>query len=414
MPDPSKDLEVYLVGGAVRDRLLGLRVKDRDWVVVGATPEKMIEKGFKPVGKEFPVFLHPISKEEYALARIEKKTHPGYAGFEFDTSPMITLEQDLSRRDLTINAMAETPDGQLIDYFGGKDDLHNGVLRHVSDAFAEDPVRILRVARFTARYGFAVADETRSLMRNMVTDGEVDALVPERVWNELRLALGEPRPSLFIQALRDCGALERTFPELDCLFGVPQPRRYHPEIDCGAHIMLVVDQAARLTDDPKTRFAALVHDLGKCVTPQSDWPSHPHHERRGVILVRDLCARLRVPNQYRDLAVAVCEHHLLVHRIERLKPSTVVKLLDALRAYQHPERLHQFILACEADMRGRTGYEDRDYPQADILRDYYRAAKSVNTEIIAAQRQGQDIGVEVHRQRCEAIANIRKLSDARD
>lgn len=408
MPDPSKDLEVYLVGGAVRDRLLGLRVKDRDWVVVGATPDEMIEKGFKPVGKEFPVFLHPDSKEEYALARVEKKTRPGYTGFEFDTSPAITLEQDLARRDLTINAMAETPDGQLIDYFGGKDDLHNGILRHVSDAFAEDPVRILRVARFTARYGFTVADETRSLMHNMVANGEVDALVPERVWNELRLALGEPRPSLFIQTLRDCGALERIFPELDCLFGVPQPRQYHPEIDAGVHIMLVVDQAAKLTDDPQVRFAALVHDLGKCETPDTDWPNHPHHERRGIRLVRDLCARLRVPNQYRDLAEVVCEHHLLIHRIEQLKPSTVIKLLNALRAFQHPHRLLQFIVACEADMRGRTGYEDRDYPQADIFRRYYEAAKSVDTEIIAAHKKGQDIGEEIHRQRCAAIANIKK------
>jgi tRNA nucleotidyltransferase (CCA-adding enzyme) len=414
MPDPSKDLEVYLVGGAVRDRLLGLRVKDRDWVVVGATPDEMIEKGFKPVGKEFPVFLHPNSKEEYALARVENKTHPGYTGFEFDTSPLITLEQDLARRDLTINAMAETPDGQLIDYFGGKDDLHNGILRHVSDAFSEDPVRVLRVARFTARYGFTVADETRSLMHYMVTNGEVDALVPERVWNELRLALGEPRPSLFIKTLRDCGALERIFPEIDCLFGVPQPRQYHPEIDCGVHIMLVVDQAAKLTADPQVRFAALVHDLGKCATLESDWPSHPHHGRRGVTIVRDLCARLRVPNQYRDLAVAVCEHHLLVHRIERLKPSTVIKLFNALRAYQHPDRLHQFILACEADMRGRSGYEDRDYPQADILRRYHQAANSVDAGIIAEQRQGQAIGEEIHRQRCEAIARIRQQSDPSD
>lgn len=414
MPDPSKDLEVYLVGGAVRDRLLGLRVKDRDWVVVGATPDGMIEKGFKPVGKEFPVFLHPISKEEYALARVERKIQPGYTGFEFDTSPVITLEQDLARRDLTINAMAEAPGGQLIDYFGGKDDLHNGILRHVSDAFAEDPVRILRVARFTARYGFTVADETRSLMREMVINGEVDALVPERVWNEMHLALGEPRPSLFIQALRDCGALERIFPELDCLFGVPQPKQYHPEVDCGVHIMLVVDQAAKLSDDPQVRFAALVHDLGKCLTPESDWPRHPHHERRGVKLVYALCARLRVPNQYRDLAVSVCEHHLLIHRIEQLKPSTVINLLNALRAFHTPRRLHQFILACEADMRGRTGYEDRDYPQADILRRYHQAAKSVDTEIIATQRRGQDIGEEIHRQRCAAIAKIRRQYDASD
>ncbi len=408
MPDPCEDLEVYLVGGAVRDRLLGLRVKDRDWVVVGATPEQMIAKGFRPVGREFPVFLHPHTKEEFALARIERKTRPGYTGFEFDTSPTVTLEQDLARRDLTINAMAETPDGGLIDYFGGKDDLHDGILRHVSDAFAEDPVRILRVARFAARYGFAVADETRSMMNNIVTNGEVDALVPERVWHELQSALGESRPSLFIETLRNCDALERVFPELDCLFGVPQPKQYHPEVDCGVHIMLVVDQAARLTNDVQVRFAALVHDLGKCETPESDWPRHPHHERRGVARVRNLCARLRAPNQYRDLAVAVCEHHLLTHRIERLKPSTVVKLLDALRAFQHPQRLEQFILACEADMRGRSGYEDRDYPQAVMLREYYAAAKSVNTQFAAGQRQGRDIGAEIHRLRCEAIATVRR------
>ncbi len=408
MPDPTDDLEAYLVGGAVRDRLLGLDVKDRDWVVVGATPEMLTRRGFKPVGKDFPVFLHPESKEEYALARIERKTGPGYAGFTFDTSPTITLREDLERRDLTINAMAETRDGRLIDYFGGKEDLDNGLLRHVSQAFAEDPVRILRVARFAARYGFTVAEETRSLMNRMVMEGEVDALVPERVWNELRSALGEPRPSLFIRELRNCGALACIFPEIDCLFGVPQPRKYHPEVDSGLHVMLVVDQAARLSNDPQVGFAALVHDLGKCGTPESEWPSHRDHARRGLQPIRELCRRLRVPNEYRDLALAVCEHHLLVHRIAALKPSTVVRLLESLRAFHRPKRLQQFLLACEADMRGRTGFENLDYPQAGLLWNYYQAASAIDNSSIAATLEGRKISEEIHRRRCRAIEKLKR------
>ena len=407
MPEPSTNLEVYLVGGAIRDQLLGLQVKDRDWVVVGATPEIMLQRGFRSVGKEFPVFLHPTSKEEYALARIERKTRPGYTGFEFDASSSITLKQDLARRDLTINAMAETPDGKLIDYFGGKKDLENGILRHVSDAFAEDPVRVLRVARFAARYCFVIADETRNLMQQMVDNGEVDTLVPERVWNELRLALGESRPSLFIQALRDCNALDRIFPEINRLFGVPQTKKYHPEIDTGLHTLLVIDHAAKLSDDSQVQFAALVHDLGKGLTPEAEWPSHRNHERLGLRTIRDMCSRLRVPNQYRDLALAVCEYHLLVHRVAQLKPSTIIKLFENIRAFQHPHRLKQLTLACEADMRGRTGFENREYPQGEILHRYYEAAQSVKTNAIVKDRQGGEIADEVHRQRCKAIEKLK-------
>lgn len=414
MPEPSTDLEVYLVGGAIRDRLLGLQVKDRDWVVVGTTPEIMLQRGFKSVGKEFPVFLHPTSKEEYALARVERKTRPGYTGFKIDASPSITLKQDLARRDLTINAIAETPDGKLIDYFGGKKDLENGVLRHVSDAFVEDPVRVLRVARFAARYCFVIADETRNLMQRMVDNGEVDALVPERVWNELRLALNESRPSLFIHALRDCKAMGRIFPEINRLFGVPQPKKYHPEIDTGLHTLLVIDQAAKLSDDPRVRFAALVHDLGKGLTPEAEWPNHRNHEQLGLQAIRDLCSRLRIPNQYRDLALAVCKYHLLVHRVAQLKSSTVIEIFENTRAFQHPLRLQQLTLACEADMRGRTGFENREYPQGEILHRYYEAAKSVDINSIASNRLGKEISEELHRRRCKAIEKLKKSANERN
>ncbi len=403
MPDIPEHLEVYLVGGAVRDRILGLPVKDRDWVVVGATPEIMARHGYRPVGKEFPVFLHPQTKEEYALARVERKTRPGYTGFDFDTSPAVTLKQDLARRDLTINAMAQATDGRVIDYFGGRDDLHNGVLRHVSEAFVEDPVRVLRVARFAARYDFSIADETMALMRQMTDNGEVDALVPERVWNELRLALGETRPSLFLRALRACGALARITPEIDGLFGVPQTSKYHPEIDTGEHIALVIDQAARLTDDTRVQFAALVHDLGKGETPRSEWPRHIGHECLGLGPIRALCARLRVPNQHRDLGLLVCEYHLAMHGIEQLRVSTVLNMLEHLDAFHRPERVTQFAVACEADMRGRSGYENYPYRQTEVLRRYFEAAVSVDTGRIAQSRTGADIAKEIERQRCAAM-----------
>ena len=360
-------MQIYLVGGAVRDKLLGLEVKDRDYVVVGATPEDMVAQGFRPVGADFPVFLHPETKEEYALARTERKTGRGYKGFTVYAAPDVTLEDDLRRRDLTINAMAEAPDGALIDPFGGAEDLRNGVLRHVSDAFSEDPVRILRVARFAARFAdmgagdsepcFKVADATNALMQRMVADGEVDALVAERVWAELERALATVRPSIFFQVLRACGALDRLFPEIAALFGVPQPPKHHPEIDTGVHVMLVIDQAARLSPDTRVRFAALMHDLGKGTTPPADWPRHIGHEAAGTKLVTEFCRRLRVPNDYRDLGLLVARYHTHCHRAAELKPTTLLDTLEALDAFRRPERVEMFVLACEADARGRTGFE---------------------------------------------------------
>ncbi len=401
-------MEIYLVGGAVRDKLLGLEPQDRDWVVVGATPEALSAQGFKPVGKDFPVFLHPKTGEEYALARTERKSAPGYHGFTFHTAPEVTLEEDLKRRDLTINAMAMAPDGSLIDPFGGQEDLREGRLRHVSPAFAEDPVRILRVARYAARYGqwgFRVAHGTNALMRKMVECGEVDALVPERVWQELERALGEAMPSRFFEVLRGCGALGRILPELERLFGVPQPKHHHPEEDTGVHTLMVLEQAARLTPDARVRFAALVHDLGKGTTPPSEWPSHHAHEHRGVELVRGLCERLRVPTDYRELALTVTRHHGVYHRAEELRPSTLLKTLEAVDAFRRPERLEQFLLACEADSRGRTGFEQAHFPQPGIFRAAYHAAVQVTArELVESGLQGKAIGEALHRRRIEAIA----------
>jgi tRNA nucleotidyltransferase (CCA-adding enzyme) len=400
-------MEVYLVGGAVRDRLLGLEVKDRDWVVVGATPEEMLKRGFTPVGKDFPVFLHPHSKEEYALARTERKTAPGYRGFAIDASPAVTLEEDLQRRDLTINAMAETASGQLIDPYHGQQDLDNGILRHVSPAFAEDPVRILRVARFAARYakwGFRVAHGTNKLMRQMVDDGEVDALVAERVWSELERALGEDTPSRFFSVLRGCGALSRLFPEVDDLFGVPQPETPHPEVDTGVHVMLVVDMAARITPDTRVRFAALLHDVGKAGTPEHEWPRHLQHETRGVKMIEELCRRFRVPNDYRDLAMLVSRYHSHCHRADELTASTLLKTLEALDAFRKPERIKQFVLACEADARGRAGHDADDYPQGQRFLLAFDAAR--RADIRPATRsglQGEAMGNEIHRLRIHAI-----------
>ncbi|MEJ2509473.1 MAG: multifunctional CCA addition/repair protein, partial [Gammaproteobacteria bacterium] len=364
-------MDIYLVGGSVRDKHLGLPVADRDWVVVGATAEDMLRAGYRQVGRDFPVFLHPQTGEEYALARTERKTAPGYTGFNVHAAPDVTLEQDLQRRDLTINAMAETPEGELIDPYHGMSDLQARVLRHVSPAFVEDPVRILRVARFAARLvplGFGIAEETLALMREMVANGEVDALVPERVWAELVRALGESRPSRFFEVLRECGALARLLPEVDRLFGVPQPEQHHPEIDTGVHVMMVVDQAARLSPEPAVRFAALVHDLGKGITPREQWPRHVEHEARGVPLVEALCERYKVPNDFRDLAVLVTRYHLHYHRAAELRPGTLLDLFQSLDAFRRPERFEQFLLACEADARGRPGYEERDFDQPKILR----------------------------------------------
>ena len=410
-------MQIYLVGGAVRDKLLDLEVKDRDYVVVGATPEDMVAQGFRPVGADFPVFLHPKTKEEYALARTERKTGRGYKGFTVYAAPDVTLEDDLRRRDLTINAMAEAPDGTLIDPFGGAEDLAKGVLRHVSDAFSEDPVRILRVARFAARFAdmgsgaseprFKVADATNALMQRMVADGEVDALVAERVWAELERALAAVRPSVFFQVLRACGALDRLFPEIAALFGVPQPPKHHPEIDTGVHVMLVIDQAARLSPDTRVRFAALMHDLGKGITPPADWPRHIGHEAAGAKLVAEFCQRLRVPNDYRDLALLVARYHAHCHRAAELKPTTLLDTLDALDAFRRPERVEMFVLACEADARGRTGFEAAPYPQADIFRRAYAAARSVDTAAAASGgAKGPQIGEIIRRQRIDAIKRV--------
>lgn len=409
-------MKIYLVGGAVRDKLLGLEPRDRDWVVVGATPDEMLAQGFKPVGKDFPVFLHPDTGEEYALARTERKTAPGYHGFEIHADPNVTLEEDLRRRDLTINAMAQDQDGSIVDPFGGQNDLQLGRLRHVSEAFAEDPVRILRIARYAARYGkwgFRVAHGTNKLMRQMVENGEVDALVPERVWQELQRTLAEEdTPSRFLEVLRGCGALDRIFPEIGALFGVPQPKHHHPEEDTGTHVMMVLDQAARLSPEPQVRFAALLHDLGKGTTPEEEWPKHHAHEERGVELTRALCERLRVPTDYRDLALHVTRYHGVYHRAEELRPSTLLKTLEAIDAFRRPERFEQFLLACEADSRGRPGFEEMDFEQPRIFRKAYHAAVQVTArEIMADGYEGKAIGEELHRRRTGAIKAVLKRGD---
>ncbi len=405
-------MQIYLVGGAVRDKLLGLEPRDRDWVVVGATPQQMLDLGYKPVGKDFPVFLHPETKEEYALARTERKVAPGYHGFSFHADPTVTLEEDLQRRDLTINAMAEDGDGNLIDPFNGREDLQQGKLRHVSDAFAEDPVRTLRIARYAARFnrwGFRVAHATHALMKKMVSAGEVDALVAERVWQETENALAEESPSRFFEVLRNCGALARIFPELEQLFGVPQPKHHHPEEDTGLHTLMVLEQAAKLTPDIRVRFAALVHDLGKGTTPKEEWPRHIAHEHRGVQLVEQLCERLRVPRDYREIALLVTQHHGRYHRAEELRPSTMLKLLEKLDAFRRPERLELFLLACEADSRGRTGFEEQHFVQPDLIRAAYHAAAEVDQKAVVERGfSGKAVGDEVQRLRVEAIAKIKK------
>ncbi len=400
-------MKIYKVGGAVRDRLLGLPVTDTDWVVVGATPEQMRALGFRPVGKDFPVFLHPETKEEYALARTERKTGPGYTGFTFHASPEVTLEEDLARRDLTINAMAEDEDGHLIDPYGGRRDLERRLLRHVSPAFVEDPVRILRVARFAARFrplGFRIADETLALMRRMVDAGEVDALVPERVWQETVRALDEDAPQVFFEVLRECGALARLFPEIERLFGVPQDPAHHPEIDTGVHTLLVLAQAARLSPEPVVRFAALVHDLGKGTTPRDLWPKHPDHEARGVPLVEALCERYRTPKAFHDLAVLVTRYHLHYHRAAELDAPALLALLEALDAFRRPARFEQYLLACEADSRGRPGYEDAEFEQPDLLRAAFAAADAIRGGDLARQGyRGADLARELRQRRLAAI-----------
>lgn len=405
----GSSLNTYLVGGAVRDAALGLEVVDRDWVVVGATPELMVEQGYLPVGKDFPVFIDRANGEEYALARTERKTARGYQGFQFNTAPDITLEQDLARRDITINAMAKSADGELIDPFGGMDDLRAGVIRHVSDAFVEDPVRVLRVARFAARFNFTVAPSTQTLMSQIVADGEVDALVAERVWAEMKKALITDKPHLFFATLRECGALARILPEIDALFGVPQTAKYHPEIDTGVHTMMVMEQITALSDDPVVRFAALVHDLGKAVTPHDILPSHRGHEKGGLPIIKQLCARLRVPKKYQNLALAVAEYHLHMHKMAELKPSTVLRMLENTRALQDDERAQQIAQCCIADARGRTGFENRDYPQAALFLRFQQAASRVDGGEIAKQFQdGEKIKHALSKARTAAIAKVKK------
>jgi tRNA nucleotidyltransferase (CCA-adding enzyme) len=401
-------MESYLVGGAVRDELLGLPVGERDWVVVGATQPEMERAGYRPVGRDFPVFLHPQSHEEYALARTERKTAPGYRGFVVNASPEVTLEQDLQRRDLTINAMARAPDGRLVDPCGGLRDLEARVLRHVSPAFVEDPVRILRTARLAARFhelGFTVAPETLQLMREMVAAGEADALVPERVWQETRRALETARPDVFLEVLRECGALAAVFPEIDALFGVPQPPRWHPEVDTGLHMLMCMRAAARLGLDVETRFAVLLHDLGKGTTPREFWPAHHGHEERSVTLARRLCERLRAPTSYRELAEIVARYHGLCHRAAELRPATLLKLLEGADGLRRPERFEKFLLACEADLKGRTGLENAPYPQADLLRKALAAAAAVDPQpLVAAGLRGEELRERLRALRIEAIA----------
>ena len=399
-------MKTYVVGGAVRDALLGLPVQDHDHVVVGATPEDMIARGFRPVGKDFPVFLHPDTQEEYALARTERKTAPGYKGFVFHTSPDVTLEQDLIRRDLTINAMAQGEDGIIVDPFGGRQDLQARIFRHVSDAFAEDPVRILRVARFAARFtDFSVAPQTNALMRDMVERGEVDALVPERVWQELARGLMEAKPSRMFEVLRACGALARILPELDALWGVPQPQQHHPEIDTGAHVMLVIDYAARQQYDLAIRCAALMHDFGKGGTPQDEWPKHHGHEARSVQLVEQACKRLKIPNDCRDLAVMTAREHGNIGRALELRPNTIVTLFERCDAFRKPQRFIDMLRACECDSRGRAGCEERPFPQAPYLKAALAAARAVDAGAIAQGCTGEPrrIAEAVHAARVEVV-----------
>ncbi len=411
-------MKTYLVGGAVRDKLLGREVKERDWVVVGATPQQMEALGYRQVGRDFPVFLHPETHEEYALARTERKTAPGYRGFEVRASPEVTLEEDLLRRDLTINALAEDERGEIIDYYGGLADLEKRLLRHVSPAFAEDPVRILRVARFAARYahlGFRVADETIELMRRMVENGEVDALVPERIWQELEKALGERSPSVFFEVLRDCGALKVIFPEIDRLFGVPQPAKYHPEIDTGVHTLLVLDQAARLAGSAMVRFAALTHDLGKGTTPKEILPSHRGHEERGAKIIARLCQRLRAPKAWREMAVLVAKYHTHVHRARELKPSTLLRTLESLDAFRRPERFADILLVCEADARGRTGLEEKPYPQREYMLGARQAAAAVEARPLLDEGfKGQALARELERRRVKALSAYKRHVLAED
>lgn len=405
-------MKIYRVGGAVRDKLLGYPSSENDWVVVGANPQSLEALGYTPVGKDFPVFLHPETKEEYALARTERKSGHGYGGFTFYCGEEITLEDDLQRRDLTINAMAEDESGAIIDPYGGQQDLQARLLRHVAPAFTEDPLRVLRVARFAARYahlGFRVAPETMSLMRDIVAAGEIDHLVRERIWKETERALGERSPEVFIQVLRDCGALARLMPELDRLFGVPQTAEHHPEIDTGIHTLMCLQQACKLSTNTQVRFATLMHDLGKGLTPKEEWPRHLGHETSGLPLVKDVCERIAAPREYRELALLVTELHLHSHRALELKPSTLLKTLKRVDAFRRPQRWEDFLLCCEADARGRTGFETRAYPQANYLRKALTDCQAIDIGAIAAQGlTGKAFGDELDRQRLLSLKALSK------
>ncbi len=405
-------IKIYTVGGYVRDQLLNLPSKDKDWVVVGATPEQMKQQGYQAVGKDFPVFLHPQTKQEYALARTERKTAVGYTGFQFNAGVDVSLEEDLIRRDLTINAIAQDEKGNLIDPYHGQEDLKKRILRHVSPAFVEDPLRVLRVARFAARFanlGFKIADETLELMQEIVHSGEIATLVAERVWQELHTTLLTNNPQVFFKVLRECGALKILLPELDSLFGIPQTKQYHPEIDTGIHTLMVLEQAVKLSDDPEVRFAALVHDLGKGLTPKEELPRHIGHEHRGIKPVKQLCNRFKVPKSYRELALIVTEYHLNYHRIEELKPATVVKLLQKMDAFRRPQRFEKFLLACEADSRGRAGLENKAFTQPGIFHAYFKAANEVDySELKERGLQGKDFADGLVRLRVRAVAESKK------
>jgi tRNA nucleotidyltransferase (CCA-adding enzyme) len=409
-------MEVYLVGGAVRDGLLGRPVRERDYVVTGATADELLARGYRPVGRDFPVFLHPETRSEYALARRERKTAPGYHGFATDFSPDITLEDDLLRRDLTINAIAQRADGSLVDPYGGQADLAARTLRHVSPAFSEDPVRVLRVARFAARFaplGFTVHPSTLALMARMVADGEVSALVPERVWQETLRALGESRPEVFFEVLRDCGALAVVFPEVQRLFGVPQPEQWHPEIDAGLHVMLCLRRAAELGAPDTVRFALLAHDLGKGTTPREQWPKHVMHESRGLPLVDAMCSRLKVPVAFRDLARMSCKQHTNVHRAMQLRAATVLELLEECDAFRRPERFGELLLACQCDAQGRTGLEQSPYPQRAYLDAACAAAAAVQlSDVERAGLSGTAIAQQLRRRRLEVLEALKRGNGA--
>ena len=400
-------MKTYLVGGAVRDALLNLPVKDKDWVVVGVSPEEMLSLGYEQVGRDFPVFLHPETHQEYALARTERKSGSGYTGFVCYSAPDVTLEQDLQRRDLTINAIAQDDEGNYYDPYGGRDDIQQRQLRHVSEAFKEDPLRVLRVARFAARFAhlnFVVASETQALMRWMAESGELNALTPERVWKETEKALETRNPQVYFQVLRDCGALAVLFPELDNLYGIPAPAKWHPEIDTGIHTLMTLAIAAQLTEDIAVRFATLFHDVGKALTPPEKWPSHHGHGPAGVPLVEHLCQRLRVPNALRDLALLVTEFHDLVHTVDRQSPETLVALFDRIDAWRKPQRVEQLALTSEADARGRTGFENNAYPQGDYLRKAFEIVVNVSTkEVVAAGFKGVEVREELSRRRVKAL-----------